>query len=142
MSDEPNPLQDTVTRQAVEITRMRDILADVANQYAGKVVTPDGVALCHDFLSSMEAVFAEAAQSGVALEISAHPERLDLNDIHARQAIEMGIPLSINTDAHSPEELDLMHFGIATARRGWVQARHVINTWQPERLLTWLRNRG
>ncbi len=90
----------------------------------------------------MEAVFAEAAQSGIALEISAHPERLDLNDIHARQAIEMGILLSINTDAHSPEELDLMHFGIATARRGWVEAKHVINTWEPERLLTWLKSRG
>ena len=90
----------------------------------------------------MEAVFAEAAQSGVALEISAHPERLDLRDIHARQAIEMGILLSINTDAHSPEELDLMHYGIATARRGWVEAKHVINTWEPERLLTWLRSRG
>jgi DNA polymerase (family 10) len=91
---------------------------------------------------NMEAVFAEAAQSGVALEISAHPERLDLSDIHARQAIEMGILLSINTDAHSPEELDLMHYGIATARRGWVEAKHVINTWEPERLLTWLRSRG
>ena len=90
----------------------------------------------------MEVVFAEAAQSGIALEISAHPERLDLNDIHARQAIELGILLSINTDAHSPEELDLMHFGIATARRGWVEAKHVINTWEPERLLSWLRSRG
>jgi DNA polymerase (family 10) len=90
----------------------------------------------------MEAVFAAAAQSGVAMEISAHPERLDLNDIHARQAIEMGILLSINTDAHSPGELDLMHFGVATARRGWVEAKHVINTWEPERLLGWLRSRG
>ncbi len=90
----------------------------------------------------MEAVFAAAVESGVAMEISAHPERLDLNDIHARQAIELGIPLSINTDAHSPGELDLMHFGIATARRGWVEAKHVINTWEPDRLLDWLRNRG
>lgn len=90
----------------------------------------------------MEAVFAAAAQSGVAMEISAHPERLDLNDIHARQAIEMGILLSINTDAHSPGELNLMHFGVATARRGWVEAKHVINTWEPERLLGWLRSRG
>ena len=90
----------------------------------------------------MEAVFAAAAQSGVAMEINAHPKRLDLNDIHARQAIEMGILLSINTDAHSPGELDLMHFGVATARRGWVEAKHVINTWEPERLLSWLRSRG
>jgi DNA polymerase (family 10) len=90
----------------------------------------------------MEVVFAAAADSGVALEISAHPERLDLNDIHARRAIELGIVLSINTDAHSPDELDLMHFGVSTARRGWVEPRHVINTWEPEQLLTWLRNRA
>ena len=90
----------------------------------------------------MEVVFAEAAQSGIALEISAHPERLDLNDIHARQAIDSGILLSINTDAHSPEELDLMHFGIATARRGWAEAKHVINTWESEKLISWLRSRG
>jgi DNA polymerase (family 10) len=90
----------------------------------------------------MDAVFKGAAESGVVLEISAHPKRLDLNDIHARQAISMGILLSINTDAHSPQELDLMHFGIATARRGWVEADHVINTWEPNRLLSWLKSRG
>ncbi|UCD41037.1 MAG: DNA polymerase/3'-5' exonuclease PolX [Chloroflexota bacterium] len=90
----------------------------------------------------IEAVFAAAVESGVAMEISAHPERLDLNDIHARQAIELGIPLSINTDAHTPGELDLMHFGIATARRGWVEAKNVINAWEPDKLLDWLRNRG
>jgi DNA polymerase (family 10) len=89
----------------------------------------------------MEAIFAAAAQSGVAMEISAHPERLDLNDIHSRRAVELGIPLSINTDAHSPGELDLMHFGVATARRGWVESKHVINAWDPERLLNWLRSR-
>jgi len=90
----------------------------------------------------MEAVFSAAAESGVALEISAHPERLDLNDIHARRAIELGILLSINTDAHSPGELDLMHFGVSTARRGWVEPGDVINTWETEKLLSWLRNRG
>lgn len=90
----------------------------------------------------MDAVLAAAAESGVALEISAHPQRLDLNDVHARRAVEMGIPLSINTDAHRPEEMDLMHFGVAVARRGWVEARHVINTWERERLLNWLRERG
>ena len=90
----------------------------------------------------MEAVFSAAARSGVALEISAHPERLDLNDIHARRAIELGIVLSINTDAHSPGELDLMHFGVATARRGWVEPEHVINTWEPAKLLNWLSNRS
>ncbi|HEX9028103.1 MAG TPA: DNA polymerase/3'-5' exonuclease PolX, partial [Anaerolineales bacterium] len=49
----------------------------------------------------MDAVFAAAVESGVALEINAHPARLDLNDIHARRALELGIPLCVNTDAHS-----------------------------------------
>lgn len=89
----------------------------------------------------MEAVMAAAAEAGVALEINAHPARLDLDDLHARRAIELGIPLTINTDAHSPEDMDLMFFGVATARRGWVEAGQVINTWEPERLLKWLRNR-
>ena len=90
----------------------------------------------------MEAVLAAAAESGAALEINAHPARLDLDDVYARRAIELGIPLSINTDAHSPEDMDLMHFGVATARRGWVEAKDVINTWETEKLIGWLKNRG
>ena len=54
----------------------------------------------------------------------------------------MGIPLSINTDAHWPEQLDLLHFGVAVARRGWVEAREVINAWDSGKLLGWLGNRG
>jgi DNA polymerase (family X) len=90
----------------------------------------------------MEAVFAAAAEEGVALEINAHPRRLDLEDIYARRAIEKGIRLSVNTDAHSPADLDLIDFGIATARRGWVQPQDVLNAWEPERLLAWLAERG
>ena len=89
----------------------------------------------------MDAVLQAAAESGVALEINAHPSRLDLDDVYSRRAIEMGIPLSINTDAHSPNDMDLAPFGVATARRGWVQAKDVINAWEPERLLTWLAAR-
>jgi DNA polymerase (family 10) len=90
----------------------------------------------------MDAVLMAAAEHGVALEINAHPSRLDLDDIYARRAIEMGIYLSINTDAHSANELDLLHFGVATARRGWVTAENVINAWETDRLLAWLRGRG
>lgn len=90
----------------------------------------------------MEVVLKAAAESGVAMEINAYPDRLDLNDIYARRAIELGIPLSINTDAHSPKDMDMLHYGVATARRGWAEARHVINTWETERLVEWLRARG
>jgi DNA polymerase (family 10) len=90
----------------------------------------------------MEAVLAAAAEHGVALEINAHPSRLDLDDIYARRAVEMGIPLSVNTDTHSASDFDMLHFGIATARRGWVRPEDVINTWDTERLLAWLRSRA
>jgi DNA polymerase (family 10) len=90
----------------------------------------------------MDAVLAAAAQSGVALEINASPWRLDLEDIYARRAKEMGIPLSINTDAHSEADLDTLPFGVAIGRRAWLTARDVINTWPTEELLAWLRRRG
>ncbi|HUV92663.1 MAG TPA: DNA polymerase/3'-5' exonuclease PolX [Anaerolineales bacterium] len=90
----------------------------------------------------MAAVLEAAAEHGVALEINAHPTRLDLDDIYARRAIEMGINLSINTDAHSASDMDLLHFGVATARRGWVTPENVINAWTAERLLVWLKSRG
>jgi DNA polymerase (family 10) len=90
----------------------------------------------------MEAIFAAAAEMGTALEISAHPLRLDLNDAYARRASELGVLISINTDAHEPEHLDLLFFGAAIARRGWVPPELVINTWETKKLLGWLRNRG
>jgi DNA polymerase (family 10) len=92
--------------------------------------------------ADMDAVFAAARQSGIALEINANPVRLDLEAQYARRAVELGIPLCIDTDAHSIRELDLMHYGIRTARRGWVQAESVINTWSLERFLAWTRARG
>lgn len=90
----------------------------------------------------MDAVLAAARESGVALEINAHPMRLDLDDVYSRRAIEMGIPLAINTDAHHPGDFALSEFGVATARRGWVTAADVINTWPPDRLKKWLAGRG
>jgi DNA polymerase (family 10) len=90
----------------------------------------------------MDAVLKAAAESGVALEINAHPSRLDLDDIHARRAKELGIPISINTDAHSEADMDLLFYGVATARRAWLEPRDVINTWTPKKLLSWLKKRG
>lgn len=90
----------------------------------------------------LEAVLAAARESGVALEINAHPARLDLKDAHARRAVEMGCRLAINSDAHSPADLELRPYGVATARRGWVGAESVVNAWPRERLLAWLGQRG
>jgi DNA polymerase (family 10) len=90
----------------------------------------------------MDAVFTAAKETGVALEINANPERLDLEAQYARRAAEMGILICIDTDAHRPEELDLLRFGVMTARRGWVETGSVVNTWSLEKFESWIRARG
>jgi DNA polymerase (family 10) len=90
----------------------------------------------------MDAVLQAAAENEVALEINAHPARLDLDDAHARRAVELGCRLAINSDAHNPEGFALREYGVGTARRGWVTAEAVVNTWPLRRLLQWLRGRG
>lgn len=76
----------------------------------------------------VDRIIETAARTGTALEINSHYERLDLCDIHARAAQEAGVKLVINSDAHSPGGLDLLKYGVATARRGWVQPETVLNT--------------
>jgi DNA polymerase (family 10) len=76
----------------------------------------------------MEAIVSRAADTGVVLEINAQPQRLDLDDAHARMAVEAGAKLSIGTDAHAPGHLDFMRHGVDQARRGWVSAADVVNT--------------
>ncbi|GAB4565276.1 MAG: DNA polymerase/3'-5' exonuclease PolX [Anaerolineales bacterium] len=90
----------------------------------------------------MDAIFQAAAESGVALEINAHPSRLDLDDAFARRAKDLGVLLSINTDAHSDDGFDVLHYGIATARRAWLEPKDIINTWTPKKLTDWLKKRG
>lgn len=90
----------------------------------------------------MERIIQASAETGVALEINAHPDRLDLNEVHARRAAELGCLLSINTDAHKPEGFALRVYGVAIARRAWIQSEMVINTWPLKRLKKWLQTRG
>ncbi len=89
----------------------------------------------------MAQIIELAANHNVALEINAHPERLDLDDVHARMAIEQGVKVCINTDAHTESDLDMLLFGVATARRGWVTPKDVINCWGSEEIQHWLRSR-
>jgi DNA polymerase (family 10) len=90
----------------------------------------------------VEAILKAAAEKGVALEINSHPDRLDLNDVHARRALDLGCLLAICTDAHRPEHFDHRMYGVGTARRAWATAESVINAWPVDRLLEWLNERG
>ena len=89
----------------------------------------------------MEAVLQAAAKSGVAMEINASPYRLDLDDKYARRAKDLGVRISINTDSHSEEDMQAMVFGVQIARRAWLTAPEVINTWPTEKLLAWLKDK-
>lgn len=86
-------------------------------------------------------IFKAAADSGTALEINASYPRLDLNDNNARAAIEAGVMLSINTDAHSVEELPMVEYGIGVARRAWATRSNVINCLNAKELLAFIRRK-
>jgi len=73
-------------------------------------------------------ILKACADHGVMLEINAHPSRLDIDDVTAAAARERGIPIVINTDAHSQGGLDVMQYGVFQARRGGLEAKHVANT--------------
>ena len=87
----------------------------------------------------MEAVFQAAVKTKTILEINGMPSRLDLKDIHAYRARELGVKLVINTDAHSAEHLEFMRFGIGVARRGWCQAQDILNTRPLEEVIAYLK---
>jgi DNA polymerase (family 10) len=76
----------------------------------------------------MEQVLSVAAETGTAIEINAYPLRLDLNDIYARKAKEMGIPMVISTDTHIATQYAYVTYGVAVARRAWLEKKDVINT--------------
>jgi len=82
----------------------------------------------------MEQVIKTARENRVCLEINAYPARLDLNDIHCLMARDNGVLISINSDSHSIPMLSYMQYGIFTARRGWLEARDVINTYSLKKL--------
>jgi DNA polymerase (family 10) len=69
-----------------------------------------------------------AKENGVAMELNAHPERLDLSDTNLIKARELGVKLIVSTDAHKPADLDLMRYGVEQAQRAWLTPEHVLNT--------------
>ena len=86
----------------------------------------------------LDAVLQAARATGTALEINAAPERLDLRDIHAYRARELGVPLVISTDSHHWADLDQRRFGVAVARRAWCEPRHILNCWPRDQFLRYL----
>ena len=110
-----------------------DIIAHPTNRLIGRRAGLD---------LDMQAILCAASEMDTALEINAHPDRLDLCAQHARMAVEAGVKLAISSDAHDVNDMSLLFFGVGTARRGWATRESVINTWDLNRLLAWAGNRA
>jgi DNA polymerase (family X) len=86
----------------------------------------------------MQKIIRKAKANGIALEVNAHPERLDLLDIYCQMAKQEGVLVSINSDAHSTFEFGMLRFGVGQARRGWLEKKDVLNTRSMKELKAWL----
>ncbi len=118
------------------------LLSAVRNPLVGIIAHPTGRLLGErdPYDADMEAVLREAAARGVAMEVNAHPDRLDLSDYHVRMAKRYGVPLVISTDAHVNANFDYMEYGVTIARRGWAVSCDVLNTLPCRSLLKRLRS--
>ena len=85
-------------------------------------------------------IFRLCKEKNIALEINAHPLRLDLPDLLVRQAIGMGVGLIINTDAHKSDQMNLMKYGVDVAERGWATKDDIMNTRPLDEFEKWLKN--
>jgi len=87
-----------------------------------------------------EKLLACAKRTGTVLEINSYPDRLDLNDVHIKKAVQAGVKLSIGTDSHSKTQLRNIELGIAQARRGWAGRKDIINTLDYSELINFLKS--
>jgi DNA polymerase (family 10) len=119
------------------------VLNALANPYVDVIGHPSGRLLGQRDQSAvdLEAVIQAAARTGTALEVNSIPARLDLDDVHVRRAAELGVKIAINSDAHHPDGLENLTYGLATARRGWATAADVLNTYTLDELRSWRRAR-
>jgi DNA polymerase (family 10) len=117
------------------------LLAAIRNPHVDIVAHPTGrlIGRREGADLDLEAIFRAAAETGTALEINADPNRLDLDDVHARRAVQLGVKLSLGSDTHRAEGVGALDYGIATARRGWVSAADVVNAWPLDKVLEWAR---
>ena len=121
----------------------RRLLRAMENPYVNCIGHPTGrmINVREPMQLDIEAIINQAARTGTALEVSASPLRLDLNDIHCRLAMEAGVKLVINTDAHDVNQLNLMRYGVVTAQRGWATKNDVLNCLTANHIKKWVQDK-
>jgi len=111
------------------------LLKAIENQNTSIIGHPTGrIQLRRDsYQYDMHAVLSAAAKQKVAMELNSYPDRLDLNDVHLRQAKQHGVKIVINTDAHHTSHMEKIRYGVLQARRAWLTNADVLNTLPPEK---------
>jgi len=109
----------------------------IHNPYVKAIGHPTGrlIQRRSPYALDLDRVFEAAAEQNVFMEINGSPSRLDLTDVNARRAKEMGVKLSLGSDAHSVSQMEFLPLSVAVARRGWLTQEDVVNTWELERVL-------
>ena len=117
------------------------LLSAMKNRYVSIIAHPTGrlIGERDAYELDMEEVLRMAKETGTALEINAYPLRLDLNDIYARRAKLMEVPIVISTDTHLVNQMDYMRYGVSIARRSWLEKDDVVNTLPLRKLLKRLK---
>ncbi|MBI4642905.1 MAG: DNA polymerase/3'-5' exonuclease PolX [Deltaproteobacteria bacterium] len=117
------------------------IIAAMENPHVDIISHPTGRLLKkrEEYDISLDKILEAARATRTVLEINAYPERLDLNDLNIHICKKMGIKMVINTDAHQVDQLRLMPFGIAQARRGWAEKEDIANAWPVAKFLKMLK---
>ncbi len=129
-------------RFKLDIDKMTErIVAALKNPHVDILAHPTGriIGSRDPYDIHLEKVFEAAAKNKKALEINASPSRLDLKDEYAAMARDWGIPIVIDTDAHSVEELADMEYGVITGRRANLAKGQVLNAKTLPELESWLR---
>ena len=126
--------RDTITARCLKAIRNPHV--DILGHATGRMIEsrpPSDL--------DMEQVLLACAETGTVVEINAHPSRLDISDVYAHRALELGCKLAINCDAHVRSGMEMMEYGIHTARRGWVEAKDVVNTYPLAEMLAMLKDK-
>jgi DNA polymerase (family 10) len=108
----------------------RRVIRAMENPHADILFHPTGriIQRREPYEIDIDAVIQAARRTGTALEVDAYPDRLDLKDEHIRKAVDAGVKLVIDSDAHNISHLSYLQFGIAAARRGWAKRSDILNT--------------
>ncbi|MFA5083818.1 MAG: DNA polymerase/3'-5' exonuclease PolX [Candidatus Paceibacterota bacterium] len=119
------------------ITRaMRNPNVDIISHPTGRILGKRD-----EYQIDFDEILKVAKETGTILEIDSYPNRLDLKDANIKKAVEAGVSMVINTDAHRLDQLRFMNLGVSQARRGWAEKKNIVNAWPLEKLLKFFKKK-